>query len=380
MRRLFLLFHGRFPGEKAASLFAAKSAEAFAEQGLLVEVLVPKRKGTQPRQSFEYFGVARNFAVIELPTVDFYSWKIPHSLAFYLNFLAFSVACFRYLRKQKITDRDVAYSNESLPLFIASLTGLKAFYEMHDFPESKFRIFGLLLSRYVWILIHNRWKVNEFRRIFPGVKAKVICEPNAVDPREFELSLSKEEARRTLDLKLDNDDRKIIVYTGHLFGWKGVETLAEAAKLLGGGYLVFFIGGTEKDVSDFKRRYGHISNIRILGHRPHKEIPIWQKAADALVLPNTAKEAISAYYTSPMKLFEYMASLRPVVASDIPSIREIVDETCAVMVKPDDAEALAEAIRSVFERSDIDTLTGAALVRVRSHTWRERAKRIIAFM
>jgi glycosyltransferase involved in cell wall biosynthesis len=53
---------------------------------------------------------------------------------------------------------------------------------------------------------------------------------------------------------------------------------------------------------------------------------MWQKAADALVLPNTAKEDISKYYTSPMKLFEYMASRRPIVATNIPSITEIINE------------------------------------------------------
>ncbi|MFA6601799.1 MAG: glycosyltransferase [Candidatus Paceibacterota bacterium] len=376
MRRLFLLFHGRFPSEKAASLFAGKSAETFAKAGLKVSILVPRRRGVSPQSAFEYYSLEKNFNIVELPITDFFSWPIPDKIAFGLNFLAFSRASYSYLKRQRLKEEDIVYSNESLPLYFASFLTRSIFYEMHDFPESKLGIFSLFLKRFKWILIHNRWKVEQFHKVFPKCSAKIIYEPNAVDLTEFDLPISKEEARDKLNLP---QDKKIAVYTGHLFGWKGAHILAEAAKHLSNGFLVVFVGGTEKDVVGFKEKYGSLPDIKIIGFRPHQEIPIWQKASDFLVLPNTAKEAISAYYTSPMKLFEYMASKRIIIASDIPSIREIVDEKSAILVEADQPEILAKAIQDAGGRSGLSVLTEAAFQKVSSHTWKERAKRIIDF-
>jgi glycosyltransferase involved in cell wall biosynthesis len=104
-------------------------------------------------------------------------------------------------------------------------------------------------------------------------------------------------------------------------------------------------------------------------------MPLWQKAADVLVLPNTAKEEISARYTSPMKLFEYMASGTPVVASRLPSIVELTGEQRATLVEPDDPQALASGIKSVLAGGE--ARSAHALAWVRDHAWQERAVRIL---
>jgi glycosyltransferase involved in cell wall biosynthesis len=117
--------------------------------------------------------------------------------------------------------------------------------------------------------------------------------------------------------------------------------------------------------------------VRIVGNRPHEEIPLWQKAADVLVAPNTAKEELSAHYTSPMKLFEYMASGTLIVASDIPSIREVVGEGRAHLVTPDNPQALAEGIARVLETGG-KAESEKAFAWVQDHTWKRRAHRILS--
>jgi glycosyltransferase involved in cell wall biosynthesis len=110
-------------------------------------------------------------------------------------------------------------------------------------------------------------------------------------------------------------------------------------------------------------------------------MPIFQKSADILVIPNSGKEDISRLYTSPMKLFEYMASGVPVVASDLPSIREILSENNSVLFIPDDANSLADAIKKILGNPALaDKISKQALSDVQKYTWNNRAKEIISFI
>lgn len=377
MKSIFLIFYGRFPSEKAASLFAAKSCESFASVGERVTLLVPRRIRRGHDDPYAYYGVRKNFKIQYLPTFDLFEVPFLRGVAFWVGFATFSVFSFLYLifRAHK---NDVIYSNESLPIFLASFYFPNTLYEVHDFPERKLRFYKILFRKVRHILATNTWKIKQLERAFSIPQGKIICERNAVEIKDFDIPMSQEEARKKLGLPTKGN---IAVYTGHLYGWKGVDTLAEAAKKLPEGTLVVFVGGTGLDVKRFKDVYGNIKNISILGHRDHSEIPLWQKAADVLVLPNTAKEDISKYYTSPMKLFEYMASKSPIVASNIPSIAELLNNENAVLVPPDDPEALASGIASVLENQDLARKIALQAMRdVEQYTWEKRAKRILDFM
>jgi hypothetical protein len=139
--KLFLIFHGRYPSEKAASLFAAKSAEAFAKKGLEVTLIIPERNGQIKQDSFDYYSVERIFKVHYLPVVDFYSFLKGSKVAFWLSYLSFSFACKKYISKNS-SPIDIVYSNEITPLALCSKIRKNCFYEMHDFPESKTALFG----------------------------------------------------------------------------------------------------------------------------------------------------------------------------------------------------------------------------------------------
>lgn len=372
-RTMYFILHSRYPAEKAASLFAAKSCEAFARAGEHVVLLVPRRFGKVADDPYAYYKVEKNFETVYLPVVDLFPVPILKAVAFYVSFFTFSLSVLAYLLTHA-KRTDLIYTNESLTLILASLVSKNTLYEMHDFPERKLWFYRLMLARTRWLLVTNSWKIERLKEIFPRHHASVILEQNAVDLTEFPL-IDKREARSKLELP---QDVPIVVYTGHLYGWKGVDTLATAARMLPDGSLVYFVGGTEGDVKRFGEMYKDVPNIRLMGHRPHAEVPYWQAASDVLVLPNTAKEAISKYYTSPMKLFEYMASGRPIVASDLPSIRELLNERNAVLVPPDDVRVLVEGICAIFaDPIHAKALAQTARVDVETHTWDKRASRIL---
>jgi glycosyltransferase involved in cell wall biosynthesis len=96
-----------------------------------------------------------------------------------------------------------------------------------------------------------------------------------------------------------------------------------------------------------------------------------------LVLPNTAS-AISERYTSPLKLFEYLTLGRPIVASDLPALREILTpgET-ALLAAPGDPRALATAMSQVAASPELAARLGAAaLALAPAYTWDARARRL----
>lgn len=371
--RIKLIFNGRFPSEKADSLFAILDAKSFAKAGLEIEMLVPRRLDRKG-DPFEFYGVEKSFVVKYLPVFDLYFLPIPKTLAYFIGIVSFSLSCFVYglffSRKN-----DIFYSNEIIPIFPLTCFR-KTFYEMHDYPESKKTLFGIMLRMISKILIHNSWKTKKAIEEFNLNAERIITLPNAVSLQEFDISIDKNVARNKLQLPIN---KKIVVYTGHFYSWKGVDLMASVAQNLS-QYEFYFIGGNPKAVTEYQSKFNS-QNLHFLGFKPHKEIPLWQKCADCLVLPNTAKEDISKYYTSPMKLFEYMASRVPIVASSIPSIMEIVSQNEVIFFEPDNEKSLSEKIELALNNIQIcEKLVKNARMKVEQYTWEMRAQKIIDFI
>jgi glycosyltransferase involved in cell wall biosynthesis len=175
----------------------------------------------------------------------------------------------------------------------------------------------------------------------------------------------------------------VIAYAGHLYVWKGVDVLLAAlARLPKTRGLI--IGGHPQE-PDFARvqalatALGIAERITFTGLVEPARVPELLRGADVLALPNPSS-AISTLFTSPLKLFEYMASGRPIVASDLPSIREVLHhEVDALLVTPGDPVALAAGIeRVVADPVLARRLAEAALSAVPAYSWDRRAERLEA--
>lgn len=359
---IYILFHGRFPSEKAAALFADKSADAFAAQGCRVTLVVPRRRGRGR-------GLDAAYKTVYVPTLDFFGVPILTHAAYRISYAAFSLSAIFWLLRHTKADAFIV-SNEALPLLCASFFFRRTLYELHDFPERSLWLYRALFNRVGRILSTNMLKKKALVERWGISPEKIFMERNAVDVERF-APQPKTAARDRLGLLRDG---RLVLYTGHLYSWKGVDTLAEACAYMP-DVSVYVVGGTDYDLAQFKKKYGGVPNLHIVGRVPHEEIPLWQAAADVLVLPNTAREDISAQYTSPMKLFEYMASGRPIVASALPSVTELLSANNAFLFDPDNPRALADAVGTALR----DGAERAAHARedVREHTWEKRAARIL---
>jgi glycosyltransferase involved in cell wall biosynthesis len=173
----------------------------------------------------------------------------------------------------------------------------------------------------------------------------------------------------------------LVTYAGHLYPWKGVETLL-GALAAAPGLRGRVIGGhpSEPDLGrlrQFAANLGLGERVEFTGMKAPGEVPALLREADLLVLPNRAT-SVSANYTSPLKLFEYLAAGRPIVASDLPALREILrDRENAWLVPPDDTGALAAALETLARDKGLAVrLAKAAFDSAGAYSWDARAERL----
>jgi len=365
----------RFPSEKAHALYLAKVAESFSGlNDVGFRLIVPKRFFSSKARAKEFYDLKADVHVTKLFCIDFFAVPVLRRVALYFGIVTFSIISFVYALSA-VKKGDVIFANDAIVGLMLTYAGKRVVYELHDYPSGSLWMYRRLFKRVYKIQTNNYQKVELLSRDFSVPSTKIYTAHNGVTPEDFVVDLSKDEARTKLGIL---SRRKLLVYTGHLYDWKGVDVLAEAMKSMSDMDAVF-VGGNERDIKTMKEKYGQLENITFVGFKPHNEIPLYQRAADVLVLPNTAKKEISRLHTSPMKAFEYMASGTLVVASDIPSIREILNEKNALMFTADDTESLKSAIDTAIKMSEQGraALTTHALADVQSHTWSTRAEKIL---
>jgi glycosyltransferase involved in cell wall biosynthesis len=368
MKKIIYVANIRLPTEKAHGIQIMKMCEAFTSTGYEVELVIPWRFNSVNADPFEYYSIKTKFKITRIFSLDLIRFG---RIGFIVQSFTFSLSAFFYTLFKK---KDFIFGRDELSLFFLSFTS-KVVWETHTGSYNKAT--KLLLGRGINVVAITRGLKDLY--IKNGVnKDKILVAPDSVDAELFDIPLSQSDAREKLGL---SKDKKIVLYTGHLYDWKGAHILAQSAKFLSPDTEVVFVGGTENDIKTFTERFGSVSNVLVLGKKPYYLIPIYLKAADVLTLPNSPMNDISSLYTSPMKLFEYMAADRPIVASDLPSIREILNENNSVLVLPDSPELLAEGIKRVFSDNEFkNKIQNQSYEDSKLYTWIKRAKSIMEFI
>ncbi len=375
-RTLIYITHARVPSDKTPSPFILKTCEGFVKEGYAVELWVANRRGVLNVDPFEYHGIKTRFPIVHISCIDLIGFT--GKLGFPLMVLTYNVSLWWKLLRRK---EAIVYAHDTRDVILAAFLKHPLFIEAHDFYDSSFGFINrIVVPRVKGWIVTNRIKVQKMHEKQGVPLTHMLYQSNTVDFEAFAIPVSKEEAREKLSLP---KEQKIVMYTGHLYPWKGVYTLVEAAHYLPEDTAVYLVGGTDHDRVALKEYVAQKSlpRIHFFPHQPHTLMPLYQKAADVLVLPNTAKEDVSKYETSPVKLFEYLASGRPIVASDIPSIRDIVSEKEVLFAKADDAQDLARAIQeSLQSDAAAQARIDAAKDIARAHTWDSRARNIHTFI
>ncbi len=206
---------------------------------------------------------------------------------------------------------------------------------------------------------------------------------DAVDLARFSPCDAQHDARAKLGIAVD---RPLVVHSGHLYPGRGADLLIRVAERISQADFMF-VGGTRHDIARLQAEVGArgLANVRFMGHLRLPDIPTYLFAANVLVMPYTSETVTSDRrtrsidYASPMKLFEYMAAGRGIVATRFPAILEILqDGVNARVVEANSVDALHNGIQELLSNPQVSDALGAqARADVASHTWELRAKRIL---
>lgn len=385
--RLIYVANNRLPSEKANGLQIAHMCEALAENGCAVTLVTPRRRPARALRKapdiWTYYGVEPSFEFKRLPCLDLIERVAPRwqMAPFLLQTLTFLLSVWWWLLRRRA---DILYTRDEYAgaLLAASRPRTRLIYEPHQVRQSWLgRRIQAWVARRAALVVPITAHLGATMRDLGATR--VLVAHDGIRQARFDAVPDQEQARAKLGWPAD---AFVVGWVGRLtmLGLdKGVGLLVDALSRLDGVTLAL-VGGPDEMVAALRERWraANQPDERFLaaGQVPPGEVPLYLSACDVCAMPHPWTEQF-AYYTSPIKLFEYMAAGRAVVASDLPAFAEVLThEDTALLVRPGDADALAQAI----ERLRVDSVLRASLGRrardiaFSRYTWTKRAQSILS--
>jgi len=369
--RIAYLSSAEIPSPTAHSLQVMKMCEAMIEEGHSVRLFAPcPRRDAVPDDSellaFYGLGAAPSSVFVEPPRL-----------------LGRRGLAFRMVRKALREKIDLVYTRGVDIAFFASRGGCPSVLELHQMPPGwtgpwYFRAYLRQGSPKRLVVISPRLRQLLLGRYFPRADRAVLVAPDAVDLRRYDRLPSPAEARRRLGRA---PEQFTVGYLGSLYEGRGVELVLALAERM--PELRFQIGGgNEGQLENYLRREIP-PNVEWLRHVPHADIPLQEAACEVLLMPYQRKVTVqgkgdTAEIMSPLKLFEYMAAGRLIMASDLPALREVLNESNSVLLPSDSPLDWQRAIRRAQQDVPWREARGRkAREDVTPYTWRNRVRTIL---
>ena len=360
--KIAYLSHSPLLSPVANAVHVMKMCSAFADNGH--EVTLYARGSRQTQQDiFAAYGVEKRFRVVLLSTRAF---GRPFRRVMYGLVQAY---------RAKTRDRpDIYYARCMISAVCALLLGGQVVLEVHEVPRkrSERRILR-------WLLQHRRLRrvvtishalLEDLRKSYPGVSCKCVV---AADGASIGTS--------GVAFPLRRGAGRQIGYAGGLRPGNGVQLILDLADSRRADTF-HVLGGSSEEIAAWRARQKS-TNVVWYGRCDPAHVPGFLSACDVLLAPyengpKTSSGRDTSRWMSPLKIFEYMASGRPMIVSDFPVLREVLSEEVAVITEPANLTAWIRALDGLEDECDRERLGARALSVFRQRfTWEARARDVL---
>jgi glycosyltransferase involved in cell wall biosynthesis len=373
--RIVGISNSRVPSTTANSIQAMKVCDALSQLGHDVHLLVPAEAPAAPWEDLSrHYGIAHRFDIDWLPSRP------------RLRRADFVLHAYRTARGLA---PDLVYTWLPQSAALESWMGHSVVLEMHADVAGRF---GAWWVRRFWngrgrsamlVTTHalRRALERSTRSTFPA--ERVMAAGNGIDLDRYAALPKPSAARKELGLP----EGPTAGFTGHLYAGRGAPLLFEIGlKMPHINFL--WVGGSAEAVSEWRGKLdaSRIRNVTLTGFVENSRLPLYQAACDMLLMPYASRISASSgqeisEVINPMKMYEYMASCRPIITADLPVIREMLDESRAVFCPPGDVTVWCQAIQALAEDGErASSLAENAWRKVQAFTWTARQQKALAML
>ena len=368
------------PSATANSIQIMKMCSAFRAGGNEVVLYAPRSIclwGRKQQDIIKQYGLRRSFKIVKIPFLGSSNYLL-HKLSYRLFLVVYTfITALCILGKHQ----QLVYGRSLIPLLLLAILGRNIIYEIHTPPHNRLK----------WMLLDMLVRIKSCRRIVvisqrlkdalrPKISTdKILVAHDGADMPE------EENSEYMPDEYLKDFQRvRNAGYTGHLYPGKGGELIIEMAKKMKDMNFHIF-GGLKEDRRRLTSKGEIPSNVVFHGIIEHYKVASVIRRMDVLLLPVLRK--VYAYggrniadFMSPLKLFEYMASGVPIVCSDIPVLREVLEHGHnALLCDPDNLNEWTDALSELLSDSETARrIAGNAKADcLQKYTWSMRAENVI---
>ena len=355
------------PSNSANSVHVMKISEAFSEICEEFKLVVPKPQDGKNDidRSFEYYGVKP----FDVATVKIGKGSLGSRYGF-------PIKCLWKVRKA-----DNIITRDPLAAFLAVLFRKNVVLDLHgDLRHLCGRAYRIIKwkffrdSKYLNLVMITEGLAEYYQDVYKISKEKVTVLPDGYTDKNFE---------NLEERKLFQNDSLKIGYCGGFLKGKGLG-LIQQLTLQDPVNRYFLYGGTKENAEkEVNSAFG--TNTVFGGYVENVKIPYILNEQDILLLPNQKQQVCKnediGKVTSPLKMFEYMASGKVIIASDLSVLREILDESNCYFAMSDDASDWKKVIDYVSaHREEAIEKARKAKEDVKQYTWKIRAEKMLALM
>lgn len=387
MTELVYVTNVRLPTHRAHGIQIMKMCEAFAAAGAQVTLVAPRLKPTVAEDPFSFYGVARTFILWKVPVLEVVPWQ--HwlgSWVAYIENLSFALSAAGSLMcRGLLGGQRILYTRDYPTAFILTLLGQHPVIEVHDYrPITPKRRMGFIFQRARYIVTNSegtRMAIERHYRINP---AGIVAAPNGVDVDFFQRGPTVAHARTLMGFSAVGP---VIGYVGRLETMgleKGVALLlnvfARLQPLVPNAHLAI-IGGPDNLVRQYQDQAAKLGipnhAVTFTGQVPPTRIPTALRAIDIAVIPFPATKQL-ATTASPIKVFEFMAAGKTILASDLPSLRQYLNTDNAAFFAPSDEDDMLTQLTLLLTHPSRAAELGVTAFRdAAQYAWKSRAERIL---